>query len=291
MLSRRSFLGLAGGVVALAACGSDSGDSSAPRTSGVTLPHDHDELTELAPAVVSSDLYATPEPQRFAFAMLAKEGYASLGSARVAVAPEGSEPRDFVDTTLHAEGLPERRGVFVTDLVLDRPGIWDGVAERDGERLPFAFQVKDAPQAPAVGTLAPRAPSPTEGDPLGVDPICTRAQPCGLHAASLDTVIGAGTPTAVLFATPARCTTQYCGPVLDALLPLAAEYADRVRTVHVEIYRNDRTDEVVPTVAAWGLPSEPWLFGVSADGTITHRLDGAFGRDEIRAVLEALAAG
>jgi hypothetical protein len=289
MLSRRNFLGLAGGVVILAACGSSDDDG----TADATLPaHDHGEstLTELSPAVMSSDLYVSTTPQRFAFAMLAKEGFASQGSASVAVAPDGTEPTDFVDTTLHEDGLPERRGVYVAELVFDKEGVWDGVADREGQKLPFVFQVKARADAPTIGASAPTDASPTPTNPLGVDPICTRDPMCPLHTASLDTVIGKGKPVAVLFATPARCQSQYCGPVLDSLLPLVGDYQDRVDIVHVDIYKDLRTNETSPTVTAWNLPSEPWLFGVDARGAITARLDGAFGQDEMRTVLDALAS-
>ena len=79
-------------------------------------------------------------------------------------------------------------------------------------------------------------------------------------------MIGKGKPVAVLFATPARCQSQYCGPVLDSLLPLVGDYQDRVDIVHVDIYKDLRTNETSPTVTAWNLPSEPWLFGVDATG-------------------------
>jgi hypothetical protein len=289
MLSRRNFLGLAGGVVILAACGGNDDDSGASNT----LPeHDHgeSELTELSPAVLSGDLYVSDAPQRFAFAMLAKEGFASQGPATLAVAPEGTTPTEFVETTLHEAGLPERRGVYVADLTLDRAGIWDGIADREGDKLPFAFQVKAQADAPTIGANAPVDPSPTPANALGVDPICTRDPMCELHAQSLDTIVGKGKPVAVLFATPARCQSQYCGPVLDSLLPLVADYQDRVDVVHVDIYKDLRTNLTSPTVTAWSLPSEPWLYGVDAAGVITGRLDGAFGQDEMRALLDDLAA-
>ena len=130
---------------------------------------------------------------------------------------------------------------------------------------------------------APVDPSPTPANALGVDPICTRNPVCPLHDRSLDTLVAKGRPVAVLFATPARCTSQYCGPVLDSLLPLVETYQDRVDVVHVDIFKNLQTDETSPTVTAWGLPSEPWLFGIDAAGVITARLDGAFGQDEMRA--------
>jgi hypothetical protein len=292
MLSRRDFLSLAGGLagsaVLLAACG--SGDDSGG--SGASDGHEHDEgeLTDLSPAVVSSDLYVSPTPQRFGFVLLAKQGYASQGKAKVALAPEGTEPTEFLDTTLYEAGLPARRGVYVTQATFDKEGIWDGVVERDGDRLSFAFSVKAKPDAPTIGAAAIGAASPTTANSLGVDPICTRDPMCDLHQLSLDTIIGKGKPVAVLFATPARCQTQYCGPVLDSLLPLVPNYRDRMDIVHVDIYKNLRTNETSPTVTAWNLPSEPWLFGVDPTGKIVNRLDGAFGQDEMRQVLEQLVA-
>ena len=84
---------------------------------------------------------------------------------------------------------------------------------------------------------APRAASPTPADTLGVDPICTRDPMCPLHSQSLSTVIGAGKPVAALFATPARCQSAYCAPVLDEFLDVTKDYGDQIVPVHVEIYQ------------------------------------------------------
>jgi hypothetical protein len=94
-----------------------------------------------------------------------------------------------------------------------------------------------------------------------------------------------------MFATPARCQTRYCGPVLDTLLPLVPKYQDRIDFVHVEIYKNNQTTDVIPTVSAWGLEGEPWFFGVDGTGLVTARLDGAFDETEMRGVLDGLAGG
>jgi hypothetical protein len=136
---------------------------------------------------------------------------------------------------------------------------------------------------------APGAASPTVADPMGVDPLCTREPDCGLHETSLAALVGAGTPVAVLFATPARCQSQYCGPVLDELLTQVDGPGKRVAFVHVEIYRAETGVALVPTVEAWNLPSEPWLFGIDAAGVVVDRLDGAFGADEIGALVARLA--
>jgi hypothetical protein len=44
----------------------------------------------------------------------------------------------------------------------------------------------------------------------------------------------------------------------------------------------------VPTLDAWHIESEPWLFGVDGAGTIQSRIDGAFGGTEMKALLDAL---
>jgi hypothetical protein len=239
---------------------------------------------------MSSDLYARPEPQRLAFAMVSNEGFESAGETSLAVARDPAVPTSFALTTLHTQGLPENRGIYVSEVVFDEAGVWNAIARHDDEELRFAIQVNEKATAPTEGEAAPTAPSPTTANSLGMDPICTRSPACPLHDTSLDTVIGKGRPVVVLFATPARCKSQYCAPALDALLPMVDEFSDRIDIVHCDIYLNNRTEEVSPAVAAWELPSEPWLFGVDATGKITQRLDGAIAQDEMRAVLESLAA-
>ncbi len=285
-LSRREFLafaGMAGGAVVLAACGGS-------KSGGADAAHSHGEPTELAPATMSIDVYASGLPQRFAFAMLAKEGFASGAPVQVGVAPDNKQPSEFVATKLYEKGLPPKRGVYVAELIFDHAGVWNAVGVREGERLPFLVQVKARPEAPVAGAQAPTAASPTPTDPLGVDPICTRDPQCPLHERSLDALVGKGRPVAVLFATPARCQSQYCAPVLDALLPLVDAYRDKIDIVHVEIYKDLRSPDLVPTVEAWNLPGEPFLFGIDPSGLITARIDGAMGTDEMRALLDNLAA-
>jgi hypothetical protein len=242
----------------------------------------------LSPLVLSSDLYASPDPQRLAFAIAKGARYASGAPTKVAVAAPGSREGPVYPTTLHRRGLPKGRGVYVADVVLDQPGAWKALALTEGRRVPFALEVKPQPEAPVVGAAAPRAPSPTLTDPLGVKPICTRHPRCPLHTGSLADVIGTGKLVAALFATPALCQSQYCGPVLDELLAIRGPFTDRVTFVHVEIYRSNRGADLAPTVEAWGLPSEPWLYTIDGAGTIVGRIDGAFGGDEMQAQLEAL---
>ncbi len=242
-LSRRAFLALTGGAVLLAACGGD--DDTSVEATGPTTTTDPNALT---PGLLSSDLYASPQPQRLAFV------------------------------------------VYVVEPTLAEVGVYKGTVDIAGQRLDLPFQVKAEAQAPVAGTAAPTAASPTTSDPMGVKPLCTRDPQCPLHQKSLADLVGKGRPVAVMFATPALCQTQYCGPVLDTLLPLASEYGDRIDFVHVEIYKDGTATNLVPTVETWNLASEPWLFGIDATGKVTARLDSAFASDEIKGLLDGLVA-
>jgi hypothetical protein len=280
--SRRSFLVAGGGLLVAAACGGDdSGDG------GASSLNDPDRLTT---GKVSIDPYVSTEPQRLAYVVFRNDGdFAAGAPASIALRAPGEQSfGPPTRATLHTEGLPDRRGVYVVDVALPRAGVWYSQVRIAGETLTAPFEVSEPPAVVTPGQPAPRAASPTRDAPMGVDPICTEDPPCDLHGVSLDQVIGSGTPVAVMFATPARCQTMYCGPVLTQLLDVMGPYEDRIRFVHVEIYRNPTSSDVVPTVGEWALPGEPWLFGVDGAGTVVGRLDGAFATDEVTALLDRL---
>ncbi len=196
----------------------------------------------------------------------------------------------ILETNLYKEGLPKGRGIYVVDADVPGRRRLQGRRHHAGQATPFAVQVNAAPQAPIVGAAALAPPSPTTANALGVNPICTRSPACPLHDVSLADVIGTGKPVAVMFATPALCQSQYCGPVLDELLDIMAPYRDKVTFVHVEIYESNRGATLAPTVAAWNLPSEPWFYTIDGNGIIQSRLDGAFATNEIKAALDRLVA-
>ena len=70
--------------------------------------------------------------------------------------------------------------------------------------------------------------------------------------------------------------------MLDSLLPLVDTYKDRVNIVHVDIYKNLRTDETSPTVTAEH-PERALVLRHRRTGKITTALDGAIGQDEMKA--------
>ncbi len=279
-LRRREFLGAAAGLLLASSC--SGGGSSSGASSGVHAGH-------LNAGVLSIDPYVSTTPQRLAFELSDDSGRFASGPP---VTVELTSPQGAATTlpaTLHAEGLPEGRGVYTVDASLPQPGAWKmEIHPRGHPVVSAAFEAGASAAVPTPGAAAPRAASPTRTHAMGVDPLCTRVPACPLHTTSLDQVIGTGRSVAVMFATPARCQSQYCGPVLDQLLAVKDDYADDIDLVHVEIYRNATSTALVPTVEAWNLPGEPWLFGIGPDGTITTRLDGAMGTREVRSLLDGL---
>jgi hypothetical protein len=283
-LSRRAFLGgalgVAGSLVVAGSVADVAWADSAPNPK------------TYFPLVLSSDLAASPDAQRLVFALSHSTSkgikYASGPSVSVRFRPKGGQWSSAQQTAYDRIGLPKGRGVYVSRPVLDRAGIWQVEARAQGQKVPFTIQVNAAPTVVMPGAAAPRDPSPTTTDTLGVDPICTRDPMCPLHTQSLSTVIGAGKPVAALFATPARCQSQYCAPVLDEFLDVTKNYGDQIVSVHTEIYQKPTGAALISTVEAWRLPSEPWLFGIDANGTVQSRIDGAFGGTEMKALLDAL---
>jgi hypothetical protein len=287
-VSRRAFLagtaGLSAGVaLATATAGLTAG------AAGALLPR---ATRAISPLVLSSDLHASADPQRFVFAIARGSKYASFGPAQVAFAAPGATEGALLDTNLYKEGLPKGRGIYVTDATFPVAGVWKAAAVLPGNKqVKFVVQVNESAVAPVVGASAPTAASPTPAAPLGVDPLCTRTPKCPLHDVSLTQVIGNGRPAAVMFATPALCQSQYCGPVLDEMLDIMAPYAAKgVQFAHVEIYASNRGATLSPTVEAWGIETEPWLFTIDGAGIIKERLDGAMATNEVTAALDRIAA-
>jgi hypothetical protein len=286
-LSRRAFLG--GGI---AVVGGLATALALPGTAGAAP-----DPTKYFPLVLSPWLYASADPQRAVIALShsSTKGiqYASGPSVKIRFKSPSGQWTELTPTTYDRVGLPKGRGVYVTEATFDTAGVWRAEARSGGQKIPFALEVHDAPEGPVAGDLAPTSASPTPTDPLGVKPICTRTPQCPLHDVSLSDVIGKGKPVVVLFATPARCQSQYCAPVLDEFLDVSEPYRDRAHFVHVEIYKSltSANNELVPTVDAWKLPGEPVMYGIDTAGVVRSRIEGAFGGTEMKQQIDALLVG
>jgi hypothetical protein len=186
-------------------------------------------------------------------------------------------------------------GLYRAEFDLDRPGLWRAVVQPDdGPALPdTGFNVLADTAAPAIGETAPAPPTPTS-PAFPFEEITTDPEPePRFYELSLDEAVGNGTPTVIVFSTPAFCRTATCGPLLDIVKGIAPQYPD-VDFVHVEVYTNLTAPDFAPVPENlapavleewWNLPSEPWVFVVDPTGTVIARFEGVMAADELAAVL------
>lgn len=286
-LNRREFLIAGGGFALLAACGSGDDDGAAPP---VKVDNPDDQVNKPGSRlnlVVASYIHVAGIDERVTLAFLNDEASGPITpdeSVRFTI--DGQE----VPAELHTDGIP--LPYFLLRKRFDSPGFVTVQATMGDKRGDTTIEVVDPAKAEValVGSPMISTPTPTVADARGVDPICTRDPACPLHDISLDTALAQKRPLAVLFATPARCQSQLCGPVLDNLLTVREGFADKVGFLHVEIFASRTGNDLAPAVQASKIQSEPFLFLVGADGTVRERLDNAYDRTEARSALDRLLA-
>jgi len=157
--------------------------------------------------------------------------------------------------------------------------------------------------APRPGNKAPNVATPIAAtDPHGVAGVSTDPTPrSDFYTHSAAELLATGTPFVIVFASPAFCVSQACGPTL-AIMKAAADRHPGVVIIHVEPYQMSwNGTRLIPILAAsgglqptsivdaWQLPVEPWVFTVGRDGRILRSLEGVVLPAEIDAALAELA--
>jgi hypothetical protein len=235
---------------------------------------------------VSSDIYKTDLMQRFAFAIY--KGQVAVFDETLIVTlkdPAGSTT-NIKNVKPRKSGL-KTQGIYSFEHAFKTSGQYELITKYYGKEISLAFNVNETNVAPAIGSTCIASDSPTNLDPKDAKVLCTRFEGnCGLHNHTISDLLALNEPFIVMFATPARCQTSYCGPVLEILKDELS--INKVNAVHIEIYKDETTDATIDTVSQWNLPSEPWLFAVNKSGEIIKRLDGAFDLSEIQEVIESV---
>lgn len=217
--------------------------------------------------------------------------------------------RDAETSVVTVEGTyletPLGRGMYRATVGFDCAGEWGleiSAESEDGstatERM--RFQVHASGTTPAVGEPAPRSDSPTASSLDELQLISTDPNPFpGAYERTIAEVVTAGQPSLVFFATPAFCQTGYCGPTVNLVKSVAIDYADRIGYVNVEPYVLQMTEnglqpvldaegqlQPVKAVLDYGIPVEPYLFLVDAQGDVFAKFEGVVGEDELRGAIE-----
>lgn len=212
----------------------------------------------------------------------------------------------------HASGryrwlIPDVKAIYTAPATFSHAGDWglEVTATATGQpdrTARVTFSVRDTTTTPAIGTAAPPSDTLTATDPVALVTISTDEQPDpAFYTLSVKDAIAAGKPFVLVFSTPLFCTSGTCGPALDLVKGVAPDYIGRVNFLHVEPYvlevRDGRTQPEVDVtghpkpiraVLEWGLPTEPYVFVVDADGKVAAKFEGMAYPDELTAVLDAL---
>ncbi len=206
-------------------------------------------------------------------------------------APLGTYPTDFVWT------VQDVRGVYVAHLDIPEGGTYQVTIDADGYNTagPVGFIASEDPPLVQPGEQAPPSVTKVAADYPDLSVMTSDPDPDpGMYQMTVEQAVTDHTPAVVVFATPAFCVSQTCGPLLDQVKSYRPDYPG-VDFVHVEIYDDLQVksfDELtaVPATNDWGLPSEPWVFVVDADGRVTASFEGAASDAEVRAAIDAVAS-
>jgi hypothetical protein len=215
--------------------------------------------------------------------------------ATVTLRDENGAPLDTYETEF-VWAVEDTRGLYVANLVIPEAGNYQITIDADGfsEAGPAGLVASEDPSVIQRGEPAPPSESRVGADYPDLSIITSDPDPDpAMYEVSVADAVASGHPTVIAFATPAFCSSEACGPMLDQVKALQASYPD-VEFVHVEVYDdlqvadfNDLT--VVPAVEERGLPSEPWVFVVDGSGTVSAAFEGAVAEDELTSAIEAVS--
>jgi hypothetical protein len=212
--------------------------------------------------------------------------------------PNGDSPR--------LTGPAEAVGVYATgEVTVPGPGVWEvEIDAGDAGTAITAFEASDAPMVLDLGAGAPSTKNPTIKTPgitaaqlnsLALDaPSVDQVPHPILHQAEIAASLTAGRPIVVIAATPAYCSSQFCGPLVDVLADLAPKYPT-VDFVLLEVYPDGYEKPVSIHAAQWisegGIPTgkgnEPWVFLVDRNGKVADRWDNVVDIEALTSQLDA----
>ena len=276
---RRLIPGLLGLTMLCAACGSD-------------------EVEPFAVVASSNGSIGTGE-QRVLFGLVDPETDEFLASpdreATVTIRDENGSPLDtypmeFIWT------VPDVRGLYVAHVDIPEAATYQATIDAEGLATagPAGFVAYDDPPLIEPGEEAPASETRTSAEFPDLSVISSDPDPDpAMYESSVASAVTSGSPSVIVFATPAFCTSQACGPLLDQVKTLRPGYSG-VEFVHVEIYEDLQvaTPEeltVVPATGEWGLPSEPWVFVVDGSGIVSSAFEGAASDDELTTAIDAVS--
>ena len=287
-------------LILLGACGGEVPSPTPPQPLSQQAPN-ADAPLQLA--LASSDL--SVGRNRVVFALIDPQS-GPLRDANVQISTYflssgGQEGPIETVTAVFREWPVRPNGIYTAELTFDRSGNWGLVADAtdaDGARRPAdtGLQIKETSSSPALGAPAPRSESKTLKDVEGIEQLSTDPDPDEvLYERTIAQAIESGRPLMLTFSTPAFCQTATCGPQLEVVKDIRMKFGDRAEFIHIEVFDNPHLMEgdlangiLSPTLAEWGLVSEPWTFVVDGEGLVSAKFEAFTTREELEQALVAV---
>lgn len=227
---------------------------------------------------------------RYAFGLVDDDAPLTGARATVYLGTDEKKPATVTVPAIELtdEGL-SGRGLYVATVPFPTAGRYfvvvvaetDKGAVKGGTTVTVATKSK----SPVPGQRVPAVATPTVANPRGASPLCSRRpKPCTMHAISLDAAVRNGRPTVVVFAAPAFCQTELCGPDVEIVQRFADRLGTKANFIHVEAYRgatNPTDGKLAPALEAFRFDTEPWLYVLDAKGVVSDRISGAFAGSEL----------
>jgi hypothetical protein len=200
------------------------------------------------------------------------------------------------------------RGLYAADIEYPKAGRWGTrfmatLPDGTTQSVRADYDVTETGKTPAIGAAAPSVDTPTLSDVGGeVAKVSTDKSPEErFYQTSVADALAAKQPFVVVFATPAFCQTAVCGPTLEVVKKVAADFPT-VTFINVEPYKMvftdgrlqpelsaDRKLQTAPWTDAFSLPSEPWVFVVDAAGKVTAKFETILAAEEMKTAIEPIA--
>jgi hypothetical protein len=260
------------------------------------------------PVIVSSE--EVVGPNRFVFSFV-DDTNAPISSpdrtAKVHFVGPGGETFD-APAPMFVWAIEGVSGVYVTSADFPVAGAWTAEFSTSAPGSPertmtFSFDVKSDAHVVRPGEKAPSVETPTLAD-VGGDAakISTDKSPDrAFYETSVSDALAAHVPFVLVFATPAFCQTNTCGPTLDKVKAVARAHPD-VTFINVEPYQLELVDgglqpvldangnlQATAATDAYGLLTEPYIFVVGGDGTVKASFELVFTPAEIDEALAKLS--
>ena len=100
-------------------------------------------------------------------------------------------------------------------------------------------------------------------------------------------------PTLVVFASPDWCPSRSCQPMIDQVGSAAG--TAEMPWSQVEVFSNPEAEtegdlEIAAIVDQWGIPSQPWLYVIDAEGVVSALFEGGVSENELERAVERVVS-